>query len=48
VLLVMRGIAVLRIFAITGLDRVIPHFSLEDALTQASGAPSADRDSPPG
>jgi anti-sigma B factor antagonist len=34
VLLVTRATAVLRIFAITGLDRVIPHFtSLEQALT---------------
>ena len=40
VLLAMRGAAVLRIFAITGLDRVIPHFtSLEQALAQASAAP---------
>ncbi len=47
VLLVMRGAAVLRIFAITGLDRIIPHFtSLEEALTQASAAPSADSGSP--
>jgi anti-anti-sigma regulatory factor len=31
--LVITGAAVLRIFAITGLDSVIPHFaSLEDAL----------------
>jgi anti-anti-sigma factor len=37
VLLAMRGAAVLRIFAITGLDTVIPHFtSLEQALAQAS------------
>jgi anti-sigma B factor antagonist len=36
VLLVMGSTAVLRIFAITGLDGVIPHFtSLEQALTQA-------------
>ena len=49
VLLVMPGAAVLRIFAITGLDRVIPHFtSLEDALTQVSGTPSADPGSPAG
>ena len=49
VLLVMHGAAVLRIFAITGLDRVIPHFtSLEQALTQASAAPSADPGSPAG
>ena len=39
VLLVMGGAAVVRIFAITGLDGVIPHFaSLEQALTQASSA----------
>ena len=42
VLLVMGGAAVLRIFAITGLDGVIPHFtSLEQALTQASAPSSA-------
>jgi anti-sigma B factor antagonist len=35
--LVITGPAVLRIFAITGLDNVIPHFaSLEDALTATS------------
>ena len=48
-LLVMHGAAVLRIFAITGLDREIPHFtSLEQAMTQASAAPSADPGSPAG
>jgi anti-sigma B factor antagonist len=42
VLLVMGGAAVLRIFAITGLDDVIPYFaSLEQALTQARAADSA-------
>ena len=36
-LLVTAAIAVLRIFAITGLDQVIPSFtSLEDALASAS------------
>jgi len=45
VLLVTRGAAVLRIFALTGLDRVIPHFtSLEQAVTHAA----ADRGSPAG
>jgi anti-sigma B factor antagonist len=35
--LVITGAAVLRIFAITGLDSVIPHFaSLEDALAATS------------
>jgi anti-sigma B factor antagonist len=49
ILLVMGGTAVLRIFAITGLDRVIPPFtSLEQALTQASAAPSPDDGSPAG
>jgi anti-sigma B factor antagonist len=39
VLLVMGGAAVVRIFAITGLDGVIPHFaSLEQALTRASSS----------
>ena len=38
VLLVVGGDAVLRIFSITGLDRVIPYFSsLEQALAQAPG-----------
>jgi anti-sigma B factor antagonist len=37
VLLVIGGATVLRVFSITGLDRVIPHFpSLEEALTQTS------------
>jgi anti-sigma B factor antagonist len=41
VLLVIRGAAVLRIFSITGLDRVIPYFpSLEQALTHPAAAPS--------
>ena len=35
-LLVLRGATVLRIFSITGLDHVIPHFpTLEEALAQA-------------
>lgn len=38
VLLVLTRPAVVRIFTITGLDRVIPHFGgLEEALTAASG-----------
>jgi anti-sigma B factor antagonist len=46
-LLVLRSTTVLRIFAITGIDRVIPNFtSLADALAQAgpedSAAKSAD------
>jgi anti-sigma B factor antagonist len=37
--LVITGAAVLRIFAITGLDNVIPHFaSLEEALAATSGS----------
>jgi anti-sigma B factor antagonist len=36
VLLVIRGATVLRIFSITGLDRVIPHFpNLDEALSRA-------------
>jgi anti-sigma B factor antagonist len=37
--LVITGAAVLRIFAVTGLDDVLPHFaSLEEALAAASGS----------
>lgn len=37
--LVVTGPAVLRIFAVTGLDDVIPHFaSLEEALAATSGS----------
>jgi len=37
--LVITGAAVLRIFAVTGLDDVIPHFaSLEQALAATSGS----------
>lgn len=37
--LVITGAAVLRIFAITGLDDVIPHYaSLEEALAATSGS----------
>lgn len=37
ILLVITGAAVLRIFALTGLDQVIPHFSsLEEALAATS------------
>jgi hypothetical protein len=37
-LVVMPGAAVLRIFAITGLDQVFPSFaSLEEALAQVPG-----------
>jgi anti-sigma B factor antagonist len=36
-LLVLRGATVLRVFALTGIDRMIPNFSsLADALAQAS------------
>ena len=39
VLLVMPGAAVLRIFAVTGLDQVFPSFtSLEEALARVPGA----------
>src|SRR5580693_5401708 len=48
VLLVIPGTAVLRVFALTAMDRVIPNFSsLDEALAQASAAP-ADLDSPTG
>jgi anti-sigma B factor antagonist len=47
-LLVIPCTAVLRVFAITAMDRVIPNFtSLDQALAQASAAP-ADLDSPTG
>ena len=37
--MVIAGAAVLRIFAVTGLDDVIPHFaSLEQALAATSGS----------
>jgi anti-sigma B factor antagonist len=40
VLLVLRGATVLRIFSITGLDDVIPHFpSLEEALAAGAADP---------
>jgi anti-sigma B factor antagonist len=40
VLLVLRGSTVLRIFSITGLDDVIPHFpSLEEALAAGAADP---------
>jgi anti-sigma B factor antagonist len=46
-LLVISGLAVLRIFAITGLDGVIPNFtSLDEALAYASAA--VDRPWPAG
>jgi anti-sigma B factor antagonist len=45
-LLVIPGAAVLRVFAITAMDRVIPNFpSLDEALAQASAAPT-DLNSP--
>jgi anti-sigma B factor antagonist len=41
VVLVIGGSAVLRIFSVTGLDRVIPYFpSLEQALGQAPATPT--------
>jgi anti-sigma B factor antagonist len=43
VLVVISATAVLRVFAISGLDRIIPNFStLEEALAQASATPSAN------
>ena len=51
VLLVIPGAAVLRIFAITGLDRVIPNVtSLDEALAQTSAAAARPRRTglPPG
>jgi anti-sigma B factor antagonist len=45
-LLVIPGTAVLRVFAITAMDRVIPNFtSLDKALAQASAA-ATDLESP--
>ncbi len=42
ILLVVSTAAVLRVFAIIGIDRLIPNFStLEEALAQASAARSA-------
>lgn len=47
VFLVIPSTAVLRVFAITGVDRVIPNFaSLDEALDQALGQPSADGSHP--
>ena len=44
VLLVLRGATVLRIFSITGLDDVIPHFpSLEEALAAGAAEPGVRR-----
>src|SRR5262249_10301197 len=44
VLLVISGSAVLRVFAITGIDRMISNFtSLDDALAQASAHGSSGR-----
>jgi len=43
-LLVISGTAVLRVFAITGADRIVPNFaSLEDALAQTSAGGSNGR-----
>jgi anti-sigma B factor antagonist len=44
-LLVLGGPTVLRVFSITGLDRVIPYFSsLEEALAQAAPGPTREPD----
>lgn len=49
VLLVITGAAVLRIFAITALDRVIPNFSsLDEALAQTPAATARPRQPGPG
>ena len=48
VLVVICATAVLRVFAISGLDRIIPNFStLEEALAQASVTPPANSSSAP-
>jgi len=48
VLVVISATAVLRVFAISGLDRIIPNFStLEEALAQTSTMPSANGSSAP-
>jgi anti-sigma B factor antagonist len=48
-LLVMGGNAVLRVFAITGVDQIIPNFpSLEEALAQASANGSNGLNGPNG
>jgi anti-anti-sigma regulatory factor len=47
VLLVVPATTVLRIFAITGIDRMIPNFSsLEQALAHTSPEPSASSSRP--
>jgi len=48
VLVVISATAVLRFFAISGLDRIMPNFStLEEALAQTSTMPSANGSSAP-
>ena len=48
VLVVISATAVLRVFAISGLDRIMPNFStLEEALAQTSTMPSANGSSAP-
>jgi anti-sigma B factor antagonist len=48
VLVVICATTVLRIFAISGLDRIIPNFStLEEALAQTSATPPANGSSVP-
>jgi anti-sigma B factor antagonist len=48
-LLVLPATTVLRVFAIIGIDRVIPNFSrLEDALAHAPAGSSARRPAPAG
>jgi anti-sigma B factor antagonist len=43
VLVVISATAVLRVFAISGLDRIVPNFStLEEALAKTSVTPSAN------
>jgi len=48
VLVVISATAVLRVFAISGLDRIMPNFStLEEALAQTSITPSVNGSSAP-
>lgn len=48
-LLVLRGDAVLRVFTVTGVDRIIPNFtSLEEALAQTSANGPNGRNGPNG
>lgn len=46
-LLVIAGTAVLRIFAITGMDKVIPNFTTLDEALAAAAATAKSRSCPP-